>query len=94
MESATIAWRLRAIDSISNDEWFSTLDERKLKELEFHDRDRNRDLINSLDQDTYERFYGNKKYYQRRRARRPMWMTGFVRMRRESCSLTTPVATA
>jgi ubiquinone/menaquinone biosynthesis C-methylase UbiE len=64
MELATMRERLRAIDSISNDEWFSTLDERKLKELEFHDRDRNRDLIKSLDQDTYERFYGNKKYYQ------------------------------
>lgn len=39
------------------------LDERKRKELEFHDRDRNRGVLETLDSDTYERFYGNKKYY-------------------------------
>src|SRR6185437_6853954 len=39
------------------------LDERKRKELEFHDRDRNRSEIPKMDSDTYERFYGNKKYY-------------------------------
>lgn len=48
---------------ISNSEWMASLDERKKKELEFHDRDRNRTLIKNMDQDTYERFYGNKKYY-------------------------------
>lgn len=55
---------LAGISRIPSKTWVDGLDERKLKELEFHDRDRDRALIESLDNDTYERFYGNKKYYQ------------------------------
>jgi ubiquinone/menaquinone biosynthesis C-methylase UbiE len=55
---------LENILRIPNATWVGSLDGRKLKELEFHDRDRDRALIQSLDSDTYERFYGNKKYYQ------------------------------
>lgn len=52
------------IDRISDDSWKATLNERKLRELEFHDRDRNRKFIEtSKAGDTYEKFYGNKKYY-------------------------------
>ena len=44
---------------------------RKLKEIEFHDRDRDRkkevfagiDSDEVTDRDTYEKFYGNRKYY-------------------------------
>lgn len=54
---------LDQIDLIQNEEWLSSLEERKVKEIEFHDRDRDRSKIDSLDQDTYEKFYGNKKYY-------------------------------
>ncbi|ABL83713.1 Methyltransferase type 11 [Nocardioides sp. JS614] len=43
--------------------WLSSLDERKRRELEFHDRDRDRTAESELDQDTYEKFYGNRKYY-------------------------------
>ncbi len=59
---------LDEIDLIQNDEWLKSLEERKLKELEFHDRDRDRAKIASLDKDTYEKFYGNKKYYSATRA--------------------------
>ncbi len=55
---------LDKIAAIPDSQWLASLDERKRLELEFHDRDRNRDRIASLDKDTYERFYGNKKYYQ------------------------------
>lgn len=57
--------KIDTIDQIGNAQWLSTLNERKLKELEFHNRDRNVDNIKQAqdDQDTYERFYGNKKYY-------------------------------
>jgi ubiquinone/menaquinone biosynthesis C-methylase UbiE len=55
---------LEDIAAIPDAQWLEGLDDRKRKELEFHDRDRDRALIQSLDQDTYERFYGNKKYYQ------------------------------
>ncbi len=50
-------------DSISDEEWLSSLDDRKSKELAFHDKDRDRAKVSSMDGDTYERFYGNKKYY-------------------------------
>lgn len=57
---------LAALDrnaAISDEQWLGSLTERKRKELEFHDRDRNRAAAATLDSDTYERFYGNKKYY-------------------------------
>jgi ubiquinone/menaquinone biosynthesis C-methylase UbiE len=52
------------IDKISDQEWKATLNDRKVKELEFHDKDRNKDLVEKIkSSDTYEKFYGNKKYY-------------------------------
>lgn len=55
--------RLREIETISDGEWLRSLDARKVAELEFHDKYRDLDRIEKLDEDTYERFYGNKKYY-------------------------------
>ncbi len=55
---------LDEIDRISDAEWASTLDERKRKELEFHDRDRDRQATATMDEDTFEKLYGNRKYYQ------------------------------
>ena len=57
------------IDKISDDEWMKGLEDRKVKELEFHDRDREHmGSDNQVDEgtegDTFEKFYGNKKYYQ------------------------------
>lgn len=52
------------IDLISDQTWQESLNERKRAELEFHDRDRNLELIEQTKaNDTYEQFYGNKKYY-------------------------------
>jgi len=39
------------------------LEERKLKELEFHNRDRDQNLIKGYDKDTFEKLHGNKKFY-------------------------------
>jgi len=48
----------------SNEQWMASLDERKRKELEFHNAHRDRvKAATKIDQDTYEKFYGNKKYY-------------------------------
>ncbi len=55
--------RLNEIAKISNQEWMASLNERKVKELEFHNRDRDREQKESLDQDTFERFYANEKFY-------------------------------
>lgn len=53
------------IDRIRNEEWLSSLSDRKRAELEFHNRDRDPDLIEQAKaaEDTFEKFYGNKKYY-------------------------------
>lgn len=52
------------IDQITDEEWKLTLNDRKIKELEFHDRDRDSNQLADIEgTDTYEKFYGNKKYY-------------------------------
>lgn len=58
-----LAAALDRCEMITNEEWLASLDERKRRELEFHDRDRDRTAIANLDSDTFEKFYGNKKYY-------------------------------
>lgn len=56
--------KLKEIDCIANEYWMKTLDKRKVKELEFHDKHRDRASVTDIDQDTFEKFYGNKKYYE------------------------------
>jgi ubiquinone/menaquinone biosynthesis C-methylase UbiE len=56
--------RLKEIEMISDQQWLDSLSERKKKELEFHDADRDITRRDSLDKDTYEKLYGNRKYYQ------------------------------
>jgi ubiquinone/menaquinone biosynthesis C-methylase UbiE len=51
------------IHKITDDQWIKSLDERKLKELEFHDKDRDKTRVEVLDKDSYEKYYGNKKFY-------------------------------
>lgn len=52
--------RMRSLDPV----WFEQLEDRKKKELEFHDRHRDRAIgAEALAQDTYEKLYGNKKFY-------------------------------
>jgi ubiquinone/menaquinone biosynthesis C-methylase UbiE len=53
--------QLDIIAKIPNEQWFEKLDERKRKELEFHDMHRDRTVKH--DSDTYEKLYGNRKYY-------------------------------
>jgi ubiquinone/menaquinone biosynthesis C-methylase UbiE len=56
--------KVNEIDKISDQEWKAGLAERKLKELTFHDKDRDRSRIEKIiTSDTYEKYYGNKKYY-------------------------------
>ena len=52
------------LEEIPDEKWLTTLSSRKLKELEFHDRDRSECFAEGLkSSDTYEKFYGNRKYY-------------------------------
>ncbi len=43
--------------------WYETLNERKKQELEFHNKNRDKNLTETLPQDTYELLHGNKRFY-------------------------------
>jgi|MudIll2142460700_1097286.scaffolds.fasta_scaffold101322_1 ubiquinone/menaquinone biosynthesis C-methylase UbiE len=55
--------RLVEIERISNEQWMASIEDRKKRELEFHDLHRDKSRMEAIDEDTYEKFYGNKKYY-------------------------------
>ena len=57
--------KVQEIKNVTNEQWLSELDDRKKKELEFHNKDRDVKVVEEakVDQDTFEKFYGNKKYY-------------------------------
>ena len=65
MEREAILAAVQEIEKITNSEWLGGLEKRKLEELEFHNRDRDQAFRSEAagNSDTYERFYGNKKYY-------------------------------
>ncbi len=54
---------LELLSQISNDDWLAGLGGRKLAELEFHNRDRDKEFTAKLPHDTYEQLHGNKKFY-------------------------------
>lgn len=64
MDVAVLRSRLDGLEAIPDEQWMRGLSERKLKELAFHDRDRDVDFEKAAKaQDTYEKFYGNRKFY-------------------------------
>jgi ubiquinone/menaquinone biosynthesis C-methylase UbiE len=63
MEKHLLIEHLREIDKISNETWLMQLEDRKMKELEFHNRDRDKEFVEKLNSDTYEKIYGNRKFY-------------------------------
>jgi ubiquinone/menaquinone biosynthesis C-methylase UbiE len=63
MTKQDLLYKLGELAQKSNDEWLFSLEERKLQELEFHNRDRDQDLIKSYDKDMFEKSHGNKKFY-------------------------------
>jgi ubiquinone/menaquinone biosynthesis C-methylase UbiE len=64
MQKTGLLEKIAEIDKISDREWKEGLAERKIKELEFHDRDRDQSRVaQAVSTDTYEKYYGNKKYY-------------------------------
>jgi ubiquinone/menaquinone biosynthesis C-methylase UbiE len=54
---------LDRIEAIPDQNWMQTLDDRKRKELEFHDMYRDAKQKKDHDADTFEKLYGNEKYY-------------------------------
>lgn len=64
MNTAELLRHIDEIDRIGNDQWMSGLEPRKLAELEFHNRDRDKKFISeNKSGDSFEKFYGNRKYY-------------------------------
>jgi SAM-dependent methyltransferase len=66
MKTTDTAALLKAIDGLGarrSEDVMESLAERKKKELEFHDRDRDPGGNHQPGSDTYEKFYGNRKYY-------------------------------
>ncbi len=63
MDTAKLIPKLEILRDIPSCEWIRGLNKRKTNELEFHNRDRNRVEIQTLDKDTYDKFYSNKKFY-------------------------------
>lgn len=59
---ATLRNTVQTLERLDEQYWLTRLEKRKLREMEFHDRHRSgADL--AADQDTFDKFYGNKKYY-------------------------------
>lgn len=56
---------VKQLGTTPNNELIEALEPRKLKELEFHNKDRDKSFVEEAnkDSDTFEKFYGNKKYY-------------------------------
>jgi len=63
MNKQELLQHLVSLAKRTNNETISTLDKRKLKELEFHNKDRNRSLTENLPKDIYKKLHGNKKFY-------------------------------
>ncbi len=66
MELEELRSHLQEMEKISDEYWLNSLSERKKKELEFHDMHRDRSKAEEMrqaDADTYEKLYGNKKFY-------------------------------
>jgi len=66
VEVSELLEKIDKIDAITNEAWLGSLNHRKREELEFHNRDRDPAVVEAAktDGDTYEKFYGNKKYYE------------------------------
>ena len=64
-EKDSLLKNVEELKKITNSEWVRNLSTRKIKELEFHDRDRNQSFVDEVKKssDTFEKFYGNKKFY-------------------------------
>jgi ubiquinone/menaquinone biosynthesis C-methylase UbiE len=63
VDTEALKARLGEVEKVTDEEWINSLDERKRKELEFHDMHRDRSEPESMDQDTYKKLYRNRKFY-------------------------------
>ncbi|MDC1387758.1 class I SAM-dependent methyltransferase [Gammaproteobacteria bacterium] len=65
LEIQSLIESVMELKKIPNEKFIENLESRKMKELEFHNRDRDEAFVKEAQEssDTFEKFYGNKKYY-------------------------------
>jgi ubiquinone/menaquinone biosynthesis C-methylase UbiE len=65
LEIEALVNKVHTLQKIPNEKFLENLESRKIKELEFHNRDRDESFVKEAQEssDTFEKFYGNKKYY-------------------------------
>jgi ubiquinone/menaquinone biosynthesis C-methylase UbiE len=63
MNNSQLLKCLDEIDRISTEQWLASLTPRGKAELDFHNKHREPSRPQTASEDTYEKFYGNKKYY-------------------------------
>ncbi|MFA5781801.1 MAG: class I SAM-dependent methyltransferase [Bacteroidales bacterium] len=63
MEKEELLENLNILAQKTNDQWMKGLEKRKIKELEFHNRDRDVKFQEKISKDTYDKIYGNRKFY-------------------------------
>jgi len=55
--------KIEEIANIPDDDWMTSLNERKIKEFEFHNEWYDKKRISSMDEDSFEKYYSNEKFY-------------------------------
>jgi ubiquinone/menaquinone biosynthesis C-methylase UbiE len=63
MTKQELLQHLEVLSRKTDEEWLLTLNERKSKEIEFHNLDRDRNFTGNLPKDTYNKLKGNRKFY-------------------------------
>jgi ubiquinone/menaquinone biosynthesis C-methylase UbiE len=63
MSAVALREQLELMARSHGDEWYATLEPRKQKESEFHDRMRDTTRIEAVGRDQYEEFFSNHRFY-------------------------------
>tara|TARA_B100000073_G_C23734117_1_gene571667 strand:+ start:2007 stop:2849 length:843 start_codon:yes stop_codon:yes gene_type:complete len=63
MKADKLRSKIEEISKISNDVWMKSLNERKRKEFEFHNEWYDKERIDNMDEDSFEKYYSNEKFY-------------------------------
>ena len=63
MQIKQLRQKVIEISKISDEGWMSTLNERKIKEFEFHNEWYDKKRMSTMDEDSFEKYYSNEKFY-------------------------------
>jgi len=63
MTKQELLGHLEVLSKKTNQEWLAALNQRKLEEITFHNRDRDKAFLESAPKDVFNKLQGNKKFY-------------------------------